>query len=199
MSSYCADTDVKAVAPDWTSISTNFEARVLPIIENASKIVDELTSQWFDARALTIQTQPCRDGQIRLFMPAPIVSITSLTESGSVLQPSQFVAYERWIEKSWTNPLPVAGWGGPGRSWRCGQLNITAVGTFGYSTPPGDIVEATAYIAAAIMGIRAEVKISPSGAQSSALLGSLPQYIRDALERRKNVGQHEQPFLISAA
>ncbi len=196
MSSYCADTDVKAVAPDWTSINTAFDGRVEPIIVNASKLIDEWTSSWFDSRALEVKTEPCREGQRKLFMPAPIVSVTSITENGIALAPTTYVLYRRWIEKSWQNPVPAAGsLGGPGVVWRPGQLNIVVTGNFGYTTPPADIVEATAYVAATIMGIRSKVTTDPSGVSSAKLLGELPSFIQDTITRHKDVGLHQQPFV----
>jgi hypothetical protein len=173
---------------------------VNPIIINASKLIDEWTSSWFDARSVVVSTEACRDGQRKLFVPAPIISVASLTENGQALPSSSYVVYRKWIEKRWSNPYPVAGYpGAPGLSWSRGQLNIVLTGVLGHPTPPADIVEATAFVAATIMGIRSEIKQSPSGHQSASLLTSLPDYIQATVRRHAMVGLHQQPFLIEAA
>ena len=202
MSSYCAESDVMAVTSRWAAYTGAAAPRVDQAIINASLMVDIETEQWFDARAITVTTQPQSQAQKKLFMPAPVISLTSVTESGISIPLAQIVTYPTWIEKAWPGAggtgfvSPYSPWVNP-TSWRPGQMNIVVVGSFGFATTPQDIVAATAYIAALMIGMVETTTIGGDGAATSKLMKEVPAWVKRTLIARKKAGMVYQPFVLA--
>lgn len=182
MSAYCTEADVKAVATDWTPPTTGWGSRVTDAITRASAMMDTNCNQWFDSRAVTVTTQTCTPNQRRLFLPARMISLTSVTENGQPV--SGVFAYPTYLEK----PL--------GCPWLPGQQNIVVSATMGFATPPQDIVLCTAWLTAIMLNLVQKQYMAPSGQQSSTPVSSLPKDMQKIIAQQALVGLHQQPFLI---
>lgn len=197
MPSYCSEADVQAATSRWANYTTPAGARVDQAIINASKMVDQQTNKWFDNRHLLVKTQPCVPNQTKLFMPANIISLDSVTETGVALNVStQVLAYSTWIEKVYTS-APSNLFNSCWPAWVPGQQNISVQGHFGYSAVPQDIVQATAHIAGMILGMVERQYTTGDGAAGAALVLKLPAWVKTILINNTLGGIHTQPFVLS--
>lgn len=198
MAAYCTEDDVRSAASKWSADVADETTRITAAIVQASAMVDQQCGTWFDNRAQTIKTQPAVPGQKRLFMPAPIITLTSLSENGSALTvATQLVLYKNWVEKLYT----AGAFSGQASScwplWSPGQLNIIAVGTFGYATVPADVVRVTAHWAALLLGMVQRQYIAGDGAPGAATVLALPDWAKATLKSRFYGMLVPQPFVVS--
>jgi hypothetical protein len=182
---YCSVADVQRVA-GRSSLSALETSALGDWIVRASEFVDRFCGTWFEPRTKTIKTEAVRLDQVRLFLPAKLLSLTSLVEDGGTLTlDSDFYSYEWWLEKN-------------GRqAWTTEQRSVVAVGSFGYATTPAEIVEAAAQIAATMAGYKQRSYVSGDGVAASVLISILPDYVRETLEMHRRPDADEQRFLIS--
>ncbi len=193
---YCTADDVKAATSRWSSYTDQSEARVNNAIMRASAIIDDQTGQWFDLRHLQVKTQPHTSTQRKLFMPAPVVTIDSITESGATLDAStQILIYGSWLEKVTPTPPALIS---ASFNWAVGQQNVVVSGYFGYSTVPLDIVQACAHIAGMILGMVERSYVTGDGSAGAALVNSFPPWVKEILTRRTRTQLQYQPFILTA-
>ncbi len=118
--------------------------RLQRLLDEASALIDKATGWWFDARAKTLVFDG-DDGEC-LWMPAPIVTLTSVAIDGSALDLAAVLSYgttasgEHLRAARLARTLAAASYldaafGRP--TWPTGRRNITVVGSFGYVLPDG--------------------------------------------------------------
>ena len=184
MPSYATLADVK-LQVGKTTVSPDEEVALKNKIPQASELVDSWTGTWWDNRTQTVQTEARDPQQVRLFMPARIVSITSVAESGVALAASDFVVYPHWIEKKGRAP------------WSTLQLDLTVVGVFGFKTVPPDISTLTAEVAAMLSGLKVRSYTQDDGVEKAVLMTSLPSWAQAIIEARKYRLQVPQRMVVS--
>lgn len=143
-------TVAEAQAVGHTADLVELQAR----INEASKLIDDLTGWWFEPRSLAFtldgsggKTQP---------LHAPIIAITSVELDGELVDPEAYVVYNRHvsensiipeddrlfprIERRWRSEAGLIGdlyYGATAGVWPRGQRNLRIEGSFGYTDPPG--------------------------------------------------------------
>ena len=151
---YITDDEViGAWDPDQTAPAA---ADINASIEWVSKFIDRVTRQWFEARTLTVFLDG--NGGNTLYLPIPIISVTSLYTNGdftNAVDTTEYAVYSSvGLEDDRRNPrislisenadffarianesLNVY----PGATFRRGRQNVKIVGSFGFvepGTPP---------------------------------------------------------------
>ena len=168
--------------------TTDQDAAIDDAIGDASDHIDAETRTFWDQRDLTITTEAVFRNQRRLFMPAPIISITSITEAGVALDTANFVIYRTWIEKVNTAFTEITGRfeiGGP--VWSRVQQDIVVVGRFGYKTneTPRDIKLITKELAGVFSGLKTRSFISDDGIASTVVVTEIPTWVNDKIFSRR--------------
>lgn len=139
------------------------DARVQRLLDEASEYVDRATGWWFEPRAKTLRLDG--DGTQYLWLPAPIVSLTSVTVGDTTVEvPAGVVQYGLVADQdkdmraarlelaggqsiySLARPQP------PLPVWPLGRKNVEVVGSFGYTkangtSPPSEIRDAVLRLA----------------------------------------------------
>jgi hypothetical protein len=145
-----ADARAEGITTDQAS-----DVRLQALLDAASERIDALTGWWFEPREKSFDL----DGQENetLPLPAPIITLTSVTLDGALLNLTTDVIvkgrvtdlradvqYPRLLRKQ------AAAWELPGSAerprWSYGVNNVSVVGVFGYTksdgtTPPAEIRE----------------------------------------------------------
>lgn len=170
------------------STTTDQDAKLTDAIGDASDHVDSETRTFWDQRDLTITTEAIFANQRKLFMPAPIISITSITEAGVLIDPTNFKVYRTWIEKLNSSFSEVTGRfeiGGP--VWSRVQQDIVVVGRFGYKTneTPRDIKLITKELAGVFSGLKTRSFVSDDGVASTVLVTEIPDWVDRKLVSRR--------------
>ena len=158
--SYSGQTDAKA------ALDTYFRQ----LLKAASRMLDRDTGRWYDQRAATITTQGTGRSR-RLFLPAQIVELTSVTESGTVLtEATDFYRHDSWLDK-------------PGAYWSPITDDVVIVGKFGMLSTPEDVKILTCGIAAAVGEYRKRTYVAEDGTVAEVPTNSLPKIIKDEIVR----------------
>lgn len=76
-------------------------------------------------------TNAIEDGVVILLENKPVIDVTSVTEDGDLLDPSDYSAFDHGVERL-----------GGGRGWSDGRRNITVEYTYGYDEVPGPVKQA---------------------------------------------------------
>ena len=138
-----------------TSSVADQDTKLNDMIGWASDHIDTVTRKFWEKRTLTVTTEAVFRNQKKLFMPAPIISITSIKEAGVALDVSEFKIYKDWLEKTNSSFAEVTGRfeiGGP--VWSRLQQDIVVVGDFGHTVTPRDIRLLTAEIVGIFAGMK---------------------------------------------
>ncbi len=183
MASYCRVEDVKAASNRWKDLGVDAVNRLTPTIERASAFVDERCSSFFDRRTLSITTEPLTAQQSRLFMPAPVIALSSVIEGGVDIT-ANVLLYRTWLEKNAASAqsLIFPGDQSGGLSyWLKAQQSVVIEGDFGFNKTPGDIVQATAHISGLMLGWIEKSFISGDGIAQSIRDLKLPEWVEKIL------------------
>lgn len=127
------------------------DARVQRLLDEASKYIDRATGWWFEPRTKTIAFDG--DGTECLWLPAPIISLTSVTVGGTALDLASIHQYGRVSDGTSLRAARLSRsasqtiWGEPVPTWPRGRRNIVVVGSFGFTeedgtSPPAEIRDA---------------------------------------------------------
>lgn len=174
-----------------TGASASQKTLVDEAIVEGSQWVDTFTGQWWNQRTQTILTEAVTPRQKKLFMPAHIISITSVKEgvsgglAGVALDAGDFHIYNDYLEIDGATP------------WSMDQLDIEVVGSFGYTATPTDIVRAASDVAAQFTGLRKRAFTQDDGIEQTILITDLPAHSQDVLKARVKYSFLNQPFKIS--
>lgn len=76
-------------------------------------------------------TNAIEDSAVLLLENKPVIDVTSVTEDGDLLDPSDYRAFDHGVERV-----------GSGRGWSDGRRNITVDYTYGYESVPGPVEQA---------------------------------------------------------
>jgi hypothetical protein len=152
------------------------------VLVDSSALFDEWTNTWWNKRSVTITTDAHSSPQIKLFMPAPIISVTSITEDDKLIDAADYHVYADYIEKD-------------GRySWSTTQQGIVVVAVLGFTTIPKDARAVTLEIASMLSGMRTKSFTMDDGVERTVFLSDMPDWVKTKVERsrlRKYSGQVE--------
>lgn len=170
--------------------------RLQRLLDDASAYIDRVTGWWFDARVKTLVFDG--EGTESLWLPAPIVSLTSVSIDGDALDLATVLSYGTTSSGTHLRAARLARRLTSARLdevrarpvWPEGRQNITVVGTFGYvlangTSPPPEIRDACIRLAVRNLGLlgdasaqaevrRAEVFRESTDGHSYELAGTLP-------------------------
>lgn len=191
---YCSVDDVKLAANRWADLSTEEDLRATAVIARAQAIVDQRTGTFWEQRNLRVTTEPLNAGQTRLFMPAKVISLTSVVESGVDVTTGVLV-YGEWLEK---NSSSGFAWPGTttGNAWAYAQQSVVVEGAFGWASTPEDIVQATAHIAAQMLGWVEKSFTTADGISASIRDLKIPDWVLETLDSRRLEAYDCQPTVV---
>lgn len=109
------------------------DARVLELIEEASRDIDEICGWWFAARERTLRLDG--SGVLTLELPAPPIKLAEVALGGVAI--SSFVEYGEAPVEGPGKPYPRLERASGTGYWPRGQRNVTVRGVFGYTEPDG--------------------------------------------------------------
>ncbi len=126
------------------------DERLQALLNDASEYIDRYTGWWFEPRTKTLTFDG--DGCECLWLPAPIVSLTSVSISGTTLDLASVLQYGTAASGQELRAARLARVGSSiglypvsvSTTWPRGRRNITVVGSFGYvkedgTSPPTEI------------------------------------------------------------
>lgn len=158
------------------------DVRLQRLLDDATELIDTLTGWWFSARSLTLPLDG--SGAPHLHLPAPIVSLTSVTLCGTALTltagTGDVIVYGSLTDpmSERRNPKLVRRSGGfsdprRGPKWPRGAKNVVLVGSFGMtdstgSAPPREIREVCLRLA-----IRSLALLTSAGGQAERHAGDV--------------------------
>lgn len=153
MVNYCSVQDIKDALARSKQGGTENDTFYGVLASGASRSLDRETGTWWDDRDVTVKTQAFKDGQRKLFLPAPVISLTSVTEGGSTLtEDTDFFTFGTHLELGSSNFPRLAGSPRPGRGWSTQAKGVVVVGHLGYEAVPPEIRILTARMAAYMSG-----------------------------------------------
>lgn len=194
---YCNADDVKQAANRWTDLGTSAATRVAAAITQAQRFVDQQTGTFFEQRTLQVVTEPISNAQKRLFMPAPVIALTSVTEGGTDITTSVF-NYVKWLEKNaGLVGVPFPGDPPTPNYWLYQQQSVVILGTFGFAATPDDIVAVTAFIAASLLGWVEKSYVDANGLSYAFRDNVFPPWVQQTIDDRKFSPFDVQPMIVS--
>jgi hypothetical protein len=138
------------------------------LVRAASRALDRETGRWFNRRPATISVHGIPNGSFMLFLPVPIVSLTSVTENGTVLvEDTDFYRFKSWLEKP------------SGSTWYTEPFKIDVAGVFGEEAVDDDIQILVCAIAAAEGELRKRTFVNEEGSVSEIPTSSFPKWVKD--------------------
>lgn len=149
-------------------------------IADASAEVESRTGTWWDKRKVQVTTSAIEDLQQRLFMPAPIISIASITVDGTLVPAAEYIVHQSWIESA------------SGSTWTRLQRGIVVVGFLGVTNTPGEIKRAVKELAGAYSGLKTKTYVAVDGVQNTVNTTAIATWVDDILDthaRENIVGQ----------
>jgi hypothetical protein len=157
------------------------------VLPGASAQIDAWTKTWWDKRAATFRTNAAEQFQHNLFMPAKILSITSVkigTTNPTVVDPGDYTAFNRWIRRK-------AG------AWTREGLAIEIVGYFGETVVPEDIKLLAKAVGATMSGLAKKSYITADGIQATVNTTSIPEWAQKVIDSNRFDLMVPQPFVFS--
>ena len=114
------------------------------------------------------------DDRRSIWCPAPIITISSLTENST----AQTENTDYYLYKS-IGEIQSAG------TFSSSRRAIVLTGTFGYSTVPKDIKEATLQIAAVLTGLATTIYMDDNGDAQEVIKQNVPSWVWRFLKSRR--------------
>jgi len=182
---YSALSDLQIRIGDASTSTTN-QAMIEDAIENASRIIDDYTNSFFYTKALTdeyIDASGISDNGLymspnldRIYAPAPIISVTSISEDGAILvKNSDYYIYK-------TGYLLRNG------NWSSTIRGIIFNGSIGYSAAPRSIKEACVTLAIGIARLGKRALMDENGGLQGLIQdNSIPKWVWNVLDRYKRI------------
>jgi hypothetical protein len=195
---YCTSAQVQAFAralrEDWTVTATADAITLL--IQAASDLVDDFTKTWWDSRKAKLTYTGAPDSRF-LFLPAPIITLTSVVENTKTLTDgTEFWSKLDTLEKNDAYLWPVDQAKGVGWWWCTIPKSIVVQGTFGRATP-SKIKLLTAAMAAEMGDLRRRQIIDSDGMLKEVTINQFSAWIQTALKRNRSVMIHgNEPPLV---
>lgn len=180
---YCDRYDLQSKLGDFGTDQEK-EEYLDSCILDASRIIDEYTGSYFYSKSIneTIDRYSVSDVGIeindygdKMHFPAPIVSITSITEGGTALvENTDFYVYkgERFIERE---------------TWSSERKDIVVSGSIGYATTPNDIHRICLEIAGVLSGLETRGVMGADGDMMDIIKNSIPKWEWKMLNKRRRI------------
>ena len=175
---------------------TESDAGINKTLQRATALIDAWTHAWWDKRTVTIRTRAITDRQRKLFLPAHVITITSVKEDGVALLPDEFIVGPSWLEKPssfWFHGFETV----VGVSIKPG---IEIIGDLGWkrnlTVVPEEIQAAVGEIANIMGGWRKRTIIQDDGIERTVLLTDLPDWVQDIIFSHKLGRLRQQDFII---
>lgn len=199
---YCTLADVLAQANRISPFTDTENTRAQAAIAQAMATIDRETGTWFDNRHVQVITETISEKQGKLFMPAPIISTTSLTEDDVALvegDDADYLQYDEYFVKMKNaQNFLVGNIFNPWSMWSQNPQAIVFIGHLGYATVPSDIAQVCALMAGIYMGIIERTYTTPDGVVGAVRTLKLPEWAVETLRARTRPGYDYQPFIITA-
>jgi len=173
--------------------TTDQDSLINQMILRVRGLVDMWTRTWWDKRTQTITTEAFHSRQEKLFMPAPVISLTSVKEgidggqaTGTAIAAKDYRIYRTWLEKA-------------GRGfWSTTQLDIEIKGDFGYATVLDDIKWLNEEIIGVLSGMKTKGFIQDSGVERTVLVNEMPADVQKAIFSHRLPSSGSQKLLVTA-
>lgn len=199
---YCTLSDVLSQANRTDAFTDTENTRAQAAIAQAMATIDEETGTWFDDRHVQVVTEIISDKQDKLFMPAPILSVTALTEDGIALTAgtgNDYLQYDNYFRKLKTSQnFLIGNVVTPWTMWSQNPQAVVFTGHLGFASVPQDIVQLCALLAGIYMGIIERTYTTPDGVVGAVRTLKLPEWAIETFRRRTRAGWDYQPFIITA-
>lgn len=153
------------------------DSRLQRLLDDASRYIDEATGWWFEPRTKTLGFDG--DGTECLWMPAPIISLTSVSIDDTALALGDVLVYGTTSSQTELRAARLARRTSSvlreGRAtWPKGRRNITVVGSFGYvlsngTSPPPEIRDACIRLAARNIGLLGDAAAQAARAATTGI------------------------------
>jgi hypothetical protein len=178
---YCTRNDLQKKLGNYSDNNNDyFDA----CITDASRMIDEYTGTFFysmainstiDRFSLSPEGLEFNDRGDRLYFPAPIISITSITEGGVALtEDTDFYVYsgERYIKRD---------------TWSSERKSIVIAGSIGYAAAPADIKRVCLEIAGVLSGVETRAVMDGAGDMIDVIKNSVPSWAWKHLNKHKRI------------
>lgn len=156
-------------------------------IADASAEVERQTGTWWDKRKVSVTTAAVEPGQKRLFMPARIIDIESVTVDGVLFDASLYFVFGQHLEMS------------DGAAWTRKRQAIVVVGNMGKENVPGDIKRATKEVAAAYSGLKTKTYTQFDGVQNTVADTAIAAWVEKIYLALAYRGTVPQQFAVAQA
>ena len=198
---YCSLEDMRIDGNRWQDLQDDEATRATNVAAQASRLVDRLTGTWFYDRHLRIKTQAPNDMVQQLFMPAPVISLSSVTENTVAMDLTDVLTYPSWLEKDNGQIVLVDPFDfGSKKFWSRLQQGIVIEGHFGLVTAdlPQEITKLTAHIASTLMGWATRTYTTGDGVEKQVYnTDTLPDWAKAIISDRKWVDWHGQVSMLT--
>jgi hypothetical protein len=166
------------------SDDSNRTALITSTLLRVDAMIDETLGTWFDNRARIFYIAAPHSRCERIFIRAPIITVTEIVERGTVLDLTTDVILEKHIGAIKKTP---------GSFWETGMYDddtqirypIKVTGTFGFSSVPADIDQAASELGAILAGLKKRTFITNEGIERTVNVTSMPEYITQLLAHRR--------------
>lgn len=169
------------------SLGTDQEKKLKAAIADASAEVETRTGTWWDKRKVQVTTAAVEMGQTKLFMPARIIDIESVTVGGVALDASLYRVFTKHLEMV------------DGSSWTRTPQAIVVVGNMGQAITPGDIKRAAKEIAGAYSGLKTKTYVANDGIQNTTTDTKIADWADEILDARAERQLVPQNFAVVQA
>lgn len=198
MANYTSSDAVKRLAGVKTNTNTNNDTLISEMLSRVDAIIDRATGTYFRQAGTTLIPQvywirPVKEGMQKIYLPAPIISISSVTELGATLGATSYIIggnkdFNYYIEK-WSG---ISGQS-TGASWSTSPYSdgtalrepVKVSGVFGYATVPYDIEQFATELCAILSGLKTKTFMTSEGIQQTVNVTSAPEYAKQLLANRQ--------------
>ena len=175
---YCTEAQVLSAAGLGAEpASTVVAALVASLIPQVEDMIDQATGTWWNSKSKTLYLQPPPYTNA-LEMPAPIITLTSVTEEGALLDAHDYVNAKTHLEReggtSWAS-LPYD-------NGTTLEYPVIVVATaMGYATVPDRIVRLASDLVAILAGLKTRTYIDEDGVKQAVTSRTTPDYVKQVL------------------
>lgn len=167
--------------------STSNDTFLEDCITRASRFIDDFTEKlWYslslsseivDGYMICSENKLCLDASLsRILLPAPAISITSISEDGTVL-----VANEDYFVYGKSECIDRNG------IWSSDRRAISVTGDIGYSSTPAHVEEWCLTISEVLTGLATKTVSDSDGNVTEFIRNSVPKWCFDQMRRHRRV------------
>lgn len=187
MADYCTSDQVKYFAGIKSeTANANRDQAIADEIPRVTAAINRACGTFFDQRSLTLYLKPAPRSQF-LELPAPIISIASVTETGNLLNPTgdYVIEYPARIKRvvGFWDTIEYQAPGGVSLHYP-----LCVVGVFGFAATPGDVSQLAVELVALRCGLKKRSFVDGDKMQQVVTLTKEPDYIASLLAGRRLYG-----------